>query len=68
MRELERRFLLWFIGILLSVLSFIGALGVSTLIKMNEAINSIKTTIATQAVKHESLQYRVEILEKKNVR
>lgn len=65
MKELERRFLLWFIGILLTVLSFIGGRGVNTLIKMNEAINDIKTTIATQSVKHDALQYRVEVLERK---
>jgi hypothetical protein len=61
----ERKFLLWFIGVLLSILAFIGAIGVNTLIKMNQSINEIKTSIATGEVKRDALQYRVEILERK---
>ncbi len=65
----ERKFLLWFIGILLSILSFIGVIGVNTLIGMNKSLNELKTIVSTQNAIHaeqqKALLFRVELLEKR---
>ncbi len=61
----ERKFLYWFIGILLSVISFIGVLGVNAIMSMNRTINRIEIKMASDEEKDKNIQYRVELLEHK---
>jgi len=57
--------LLWLVSGLIAILSFIGALGVSALMRMSKDLNEIKTMVMVQDVKHDSLERRVEQLEDK---
>lgn len=57
--------LLWFIGILLSVIAFIGVVFVNYFIQMARDVSAIKTSIEVHRAKHEGLEKRVEILEEK---
>lgn len=57
--------MLWALGILLSALAFIGALGVNALIKMARDINEIKVTVEKQSAKHEALEERMDKVEHK---
>jgi sensor domain CHASE-containing protein len=63
MTPIETKFLLYGCGILLSVLAFIGGLAVNALMKMSNDLHEIKTTIATEMVKREALEKRIEYLE-----
>lgn len=63
--EVETKFVLWAIGLLLAVLAFIGALGVSALIRMARDIGEIKLTVGQQIAKHEGLEKRVDLMERK---
>ena len=56
MNPVETSFLLWGCGVLLAILSFIGALAVSQLMKMANDINQIKITIGRVDEKHTSLK------------
>lgn len=51
------------ITILLSILGFIGALGVNALMSIAKSVNEIKTQIGVLATKHDALEKRVEDLE-----
>lgn len=59
----ETTFILWAFGLLLGLLAFIGALGVSALITMSKDIGVIKISVVQQAAKHEGLEKRVQMLE-----
>lgn len=61
----ETAAVLWAFGILLSVLAFIGALGVKALIGMAKDLNEIKTAVKAQSIKHEDLENRVGRIEDK---
>ncbi len=61
---IERKFLMWFVGILLSILAFIGAIGVKSIMEMNRAIQRIEIRLATESEKHKTTEYRVELLER----
>lgn len=63
MTPLELKFVFFCFGLLLSVLGFIGALGVRALIKMANDINEIKVAIMEVNTKHDSLEKRVTNLE-----
>lgn len=51
------------IGVLLSILGFIGALGVNALISIAKSVNEIKIEIRGIAEKHDALEKRVSHLE-----
>jgi hypothetical protein len=55
-----------FIKILLSIIGFVGALGVKALISIANSVNEIKINIKEIATKHDALERRVEHLEKEN--
>ena len=63
MNPTETSFLLWGCGVLLAILSFIGALAVNQLMKMANDIGDIKITIGRVDEKHTALENRVEKLE-----
>lgn len=63
--NLERKFLLWFVGVLLSILAFIGAIGVNAILNMNKAIQRIEIRLAADAEKQKVIEYRVELLERR---
>jgi len=65
MTPVELKFYFGLLGILLTVLAFIGGLGVKALIRMSKDLNDIKTMVSVQATKHDSLERRVETLEDK---
>ena len=51
------------ITILLTILGFVGALGVNALMSIAKSVNEIKIEIRSIAVKHDALEKRVEHLE-----
>jgi anti-anti-sigma regulatory factor len=51
------------ITILLTILGFVGALGVKALMSIAKSVNEIKIEIRLIAVKHDALEKRVEHLE-----
>lgn len=57
--------LLWLLPLMLSVLAFIGALGVRALIQMSKDLSDIKTNLNVAAAKHEALEERVDRLEER---
>jgi len=61
----ESSFLVWAAITLLSILAFVGAIGVKALLGMAKDINEIKTSIQVQSTKHDGLEKRVEHLEEK---
>lgn len=63
MTAIEQKFYFALLGILLSILAFIGALGVKALIRMSRDLGEIKIMVSVQAEKHDSLEKRVELLE-----
>lgn len=63
MTPLEFKFMIWTIGALLAILSFVGGLAVKQLMKMSSDINDIKTTLQVVSSKHEDLEKRVERIE-----
>jgi len=62
---IERKFLMWFVGILLSILAFIGAIGVRAIMDMNRAIQRIEIRLVESDGSKKNLEYRVELLERK---
>lgn len=62
---IERKFLMWFVGILLSILAFIGAIGVKSIMEMNRAIQRIEIRLAAETEKQKVFEYRVELLERR---
>ena len=65
MTPMEVNFLLWAIGILLSILAFVGIIAVNTLIKMGTDINEIKNKLIEVVTKHDDLKERVDRIEEK---
>jgi hypothetical protein len=65
MNPTETSFLLWGCGVLLAILSFIGALAVNQLMKMANDIGDIKITIGRVDEKHTALEDRVNRIEEK---
>lgn len=59
------QFMTYAMPILLGILSFIGALAVKQLMNMSKDINDIKIICQKLSSEHESLEIRVEHLEKK---
>ncbi len=51
------------ITILLTILGFVGALGVKALMSIAKSVNEIKIEIRAIAIKHDALEKRVEHLE-----
>lgn len=60
----ESSFLIWAVIGLISILGFIGALGVNALIKMGKDLNEIKISLKEVSTKHDELDRRVERLER----
>lgn len=54
-----------FIKILLSIIGFIGALGVHALIRIANSVNEIKINIKEIAMKHEALEDKHAHLERR---
>lgn len=52
-----------FTNVLLSILGFVGAIGVTALISIAKSVNDIKVNVGVMAAKHEALEKRVENLE-----
>lgn len=52
-----------FIKILLSMIGFIGVLGVNALMSIAKSVNDIKVNIKEISTKHDALEKRVEKLE-----
>lgn len=46
MKELQIKVLLWLIGVLFSILAFIGALAVNNIIKLNQSVNGLRIEFA----------------------
>ena len=65
MTPIEIKFLLWAIGILMAVLSFVGMLAVNALIKMGKDISEIKLNLIQLITKHDDLKERVDRIEEK---
>ena len=63
--ETGYQILLWVTPILLTILGFIGALGVSALMKMGSDLNAIKIEIQKITSEHDGLEKRVQHIEKK---
>ena len=55
--------MIWFIPVLLGLLSFIGAMVVRSLVKLSNDVNDIKVLIAKIDTKHDDLARRVEKIE-----
>lgn len=55
---------IWGIPVLLAILSFIGSLSVRALIKMGKDVGDIKISIERISTKHDSLERRVDSIEK----
>ena len=57
--------LLWVLPLMVTILGFVGVLGVKALISMNKTLNKIVTQIAVVIQKHDDLERRVEDIEDK---
>lgn len=55
--------LMWLMPILLTVLGFIGALGVKALIKMSNDLHEIKSEVKVLVAKHDEHDRRIAKLE-----
>lgn len=62
--QIDNNILIWFIGILLTVLAFIGSIGVHALLKMARDINEIKVTVMQVHTVQESHERRIDNLER----
>ena len=60
MTPIEIKFLISIVGILLSLLAFIGGLGVKAIIKISRDLNEIKTTIAKIDEKHNNFEVTIK--------
>ncbi len=61
----ETTFLLWAITALMGIISVVGVMVAKALIGMAKDINEIKTTVVRVEARHDGLEKRVELLEKK---
>ena len=59
----ETHFLIWSALTMMTVLGFIGALGVKALINMGKDLNEIKVAVKEVATKHDETEKRVTRLE-----
>lgn len=55
--------LMWLMPILITILGFIGALGVKALIKMSNDLNEIKSEVKVLVTKHDEHDRRITKLE-----
>lgn len=62
--DLVYTLLIWALPILLTLLSFIGALAVNALMKMSADLGELKIYVREASAKHDALEDRVEKLEK----
>jgi len=60
----ETHFLIWTAFTMVTVLGFIGALGVKALMSMGKDLNEIKVAVKEVATKHDETEKRVTLLEK----
>jgi hypothetical protein len=60
----ETHFLIWAAFTMVTILGFIGALGVKALINMGKDLNEIKIAVKEVATKHDDTEKRVTRLEK----
>lgn len=61
----EQSFVIWAVGALLSIIAFIGVLGVKALINIAKDINEMKVTVMKIDTNHSNLERRVSNLEDK---
>ncbi len=61
----ETHFLIWAAFTMVTVLGFIGALGVKALMSMGKDLNEIKVAVKEVATKHDEIEKRVIRLEDK---
>jgi len=59
----ETHFLIWAAFTMVSILGFIGALGVKALMNMGKDLNEIKIAVKEVATKHDETEKRVTRLE-----
>jgi hypothetical protein len=59
MNEIETNFVFWFIGILLAVIAFVGALGVNALIKIAASVNKMEKDLSVLTNDHSNLKEEV---------
>ena len=59
----ETHFLIWAAFTMVTVLGFIGALGVKALMSMGKDLNEIKVAVKEVATKHDETEKRVTRLE-----
>lgn len=57
------KILLWALPVLLSLLAFIGAMAVKSLISLANNVNEINEKLAIVITKHDSLEKRVDKIE-----
>lgn len=57
------KILIWALPLLLSLLAFIGALAVKSLISLANNVNEINLKLAVVIAKHDSLEKRVDDIE-----
>lgn len=60
----ETHFLIWAAFTMVTVLGFIGALGVKALMSMGKDLNEIKVAVKEVATKHDETEKRVTRIEK----
>jgi len=66
MTAIELKFILYLTTTLLSIIAFVGVIFVKSFLKMAEDINEIKTDVKVASSKHDSLEFRVETLERRS--
>ena len=59
----ETHFLIWAAFTMITILGFIGALGVKALMSMGKDLNEIKVAVKEVATKHDETEKRVARLE-----
>lgn len=62
---IEFKALLWFVATLLSVIAFVGIIFVNYFIKLVKDVGEIKTELGIANEKHDGLERRVSVVEKK---
>lgn len=62
---IEFKALLWFVATLLSIIAFVGVVFVNYFIKLVKDVGEIKTELGIANEKHDGLERRVSVVEKK---
>ena len=60
MSDIEIRFVFWFIGALIAVIAFVGALGVNALMRIANSVNSMEADLKVLTNDHTNLKEEVK--------